>query len=97
MVNARGRRKPARRGFQFDRSVKLALQGCLIRSDGGLPLHRELDDAPGLTDMAARLVADLAPAGMGVIALRVFYDSPSSPVPAGTRTSTMPTGHGAIR
>ena len=36
-----------------------------------------------------RIVPTLAPAGMGVIALQVFYASPSSPVPAGTGTSTI--------
>ena len=44
--------------LQFDRSVKLAFHGSSISSDGGLLLHRELDDAVGLTDMVAELVAD---------------------------------------
>ena len=44
--------------LQFDRSVKLAFQGSSIGSDGGMLLHRELDDALGLIDMGAELIAD---------------------------------------
>lgn len=44
--------------MQFDRSVKIEFRGAAISSDGGLLLHRELDDAVGLTELAAGLIAD---------------------------------------
>jgi hypothetical protein len=38
--------------------VKLAFRGSSISSNGGLLLHRELDDALSLTDLATGLIGD---------------------------------------
>ncbi len=58
MANATGEAETGHLRLQFDRSVKVAFRSSSISSDGGLLLHRELDDAFGLTDMAADFVAD---------------------------------------
>ncbi len=49
---------PSHLRLQFDQSAKRAFQGASIGSDGGLLLHRALDDALGLTELAANLIAD---------------------------------------
>jgi len=58
LTNATGEAQFGSLRLQFDRTVKVAFQGSSISSDGGLLLHRELDDALGLSDIATAMIAD---------------------------------------
>ena len=51
-----GRKRALR--VQFDRSVKMEFHGAKITSDGGILVHRELDEAMGLTFMADKVLQD---------------------------------------
>lgn len=57
-VNSVGEEQTGALRLQFDRTVKLAFGGSSISSDGGLLLHRELNDALGLSGLAAGIIVN---------------------------------------
>lgn len=58
MADATGEAKEPSLRVDFDRRIELEFHGARITSNGGLLAYRELDDAFGLTAMAASALGE---------------------------------------
>ncbi len=75
----------------FDRRVRLEFRGAQMSLDGGLLVMHELDDALGLSDLAATALHDTDTAKTRSIVLKGFSGSRCSGDWPDTRMLTMPT------
>src|ERR1700730_14769566 len=58
MANPTGESSEGVLRLDFDRRLMLQFRGSVVTSDAGLFVHRELDDALGLSVMAGETLAD---------------------------------------
>ena len=79
--------------LDFDRRVRLEFRGAHLSSDGGLLIVRELDDALGLSDLAAGALTEHRTGANRVHLMTGLFRQVRIWAPRrATRTSTTPSG-----